>query len=69
MTTEQRINRFAEYWCYHKPRQQEMSDELKNEIQKIAKEAFAAGMAFQQDSMFQDFDGFWDTILQEEIKW
>jgi hypothetical protein len=69
MTTEQRILRFAEYWCYHKPRESEMADELRVEINRISKECFAAGMNFQQDSGNPDFDEVWPQILVTEIKY
>lgn len=66
MTTDDRIVRHAEYWCYHKPRREEMADEMRQEMRKLAQEAFAAGMAFQQDCNVE-FDGFWETILKTEI--
>lgn len=69
MTTEERIKRFAEYWCYHKPREGEMANELKTEMMRIAKEAFVFGMNFQQDSSNPDFDEAWPQILAIGIKY
>lgn len=68
MTVEERIDRFAEYWCYHKLRRNEMALEMKIEMLRSAKEAFVAGMQFQQNGSNQDFDEIWLNLLSKDIE-
>ena len=44
-----------------------MSNEMRNEMKKVAQEAFVAGMEFNRDSDQQDFELFWESVLQKEI--
>ena len=51
------------------PGVEEMAKEFKEEIRRIAQEAFANGMAFQSDSNKPDFEEYWQQLLSIEIKY